>query len=221
MKGKEFPIENIILDFSLYPRLDVDDVHVARLAEALQAGRELPPILLDAKSMRCVDGFHRVKAHRRAQRKTIRAVLATHETEGELLLAAIRANSAHGRPLAPAEQVRCAILADGLLIERAQVANALAVRVEVLDWKLERQTATGALGRVPLKPALRHLRGQELTPEQERTNAHAGGHQARYYARMLLELTQADALDRSDAVLMERLRALMEALAAWFGDGGE
>lgn len=214
-KIEELKIESIVLDFRFYPRLAVDDVHVRRLTEALLAGRELPPIIVEAGGLRCADGFHRISAARRAGRETVQAEIRTYKSDTEFLLDSIRMNANHGRPLAHAECLRATILADELGISRAVVADCLGVREEILDVRMDRRTAFGAAGRIPLKPSLRYLHGERLTEDQERANAHSGGHQSRYYARMLCELLRADAIDRSDDVLMSRLQELSALLSDW------
>ena len=55
----------LVEDFSLYQRSQVDGSHVQRLSEALLAGETLPPIILD-ESGRIIDGFHRRRAVMRA-----------------------------------------------------------------------------------------------------------------------------------------------------------
>lgn len=74
--------------------------------------------------------------------------------------------------------------------------------------------ARGRVEPVVLKPALRHLAGERLTDAQEVVNRHAGGHQASYYARMLCELLEADAIDWANATLVGHLRRLAELLSA-------
>src|SRR5688572_13414948 len=52
----------LVEDFDLYPRGDVDGTHVLSLVQALEAGVELPPIIACKKTKRIVDGFHRRRA---------------------------------------------------------------------------------------------------------------------------------------------------------------
>ena len=55
----------LLLDYDLYPRERIEPFNVNQMIEALTAGRELPPIIVDRKSLRVIDGFHRVKAYQR------------------------------------------------------------------------------------------------------------------------------------------------------------
>jgi hypothetical protein len=69
---------------------------------------------------------------------------------------------------------------------------------------------------VVLKPSFGHLAGEKLTREQELANKHSGGHQASFYARMLIELIRSGAVDESNLTLMERLRELHELLVKFW-----
>lgn len=52
----------LILDYGLYPRHSIDSQHVSYMVESIRAGVALPPVVIDKKSKRVVDGFHRVTA---------------------------------------------------------------------------------------------------------------------------------------------------------------
>lgn len=214
---ERIPLAALVEDFSFYPRFQVDSVHVARLAEALRAGAEFPPIIADRASRRIVDGFHRRRAYLRVlgDSAVVAVVLRDYSTDADMLLDAIRCNAGHGRRLTPAEEVRAALLAREHKVSLALVADALAVRVEALTGRIERTVASGHVEHVVLKPAYRHLAGEKLTVEQELANKHAGGHQASFYARMLIELIEADAVNLADDVLVARLHRLYDVLGAW------
>jgi ParB-like chromosome segregation protein Spo0J len=78
------------------PRLDGQDTeHVARLAEL---DERLPPILVDRRSMRVIDGMHRLLAACLRGWRTIDAELFDGTPE-EAFLRAVEANVTHGLPL--------------------------------------------------------------------------------------------------------------------------
>lgn len=79
--------------------LDLD--HVALMVPVLDS---LPPIVVrqDDRGYLAEDGNHRVAAHRRAGRLTIRAVVV-EMSEAEALELAVAANRKHGKPLTVAE----------------------------------------------------------------------------------------------------------------------
>jgi hypothetical protein len=213
------PAVELVEDLSLYPRLQVDDWYVSRLAEALRSGATLPPIVADRKSRRIVDGFHRRRAALRAFGPTaeVEVLFRDYPDERSLYLDALRLNAHHGKRLTTAEEVRAVIRGQELGIEPRVIADTLAIRVEKLEGLLERKTARGTVEPiVVLKPSFGHLAGEKLTREQELANKHSGGHQASFYARMLIQLLESGAVDENNRTLMERLARLHELLTEFW-----
>jgi len=93
------------LRFGLSPRRELCDAHhVAALTEVLD---QVPPILVHARTMRVIDGVHRVHAARAKGRSTIRAVLFDGD-DTDAHIEAVRSNVAHGKPLSLAEREEAA-----------------------------------------------------------------------------------------------------------------
>jgi ParB-like chromosome segregation protein Spo0J len=83
------------------PRLNGEDrAHIARLAET---ETPLPPILVDKRTMRVIDGMHRLMAASLQGRKTIN-VTFFDGSETEVFLRAVQENVAHGLPLSHADR---------------------------------------------------------------------------------------------------------------------
>lgn len=83
------------------PRLNGhDQEHVARLAEI---DTPLPPILVDRRTMRVIDGMHRVFAAVLQGRREIEVEFFDGESE-DAFLKAVEANVAHGFPLSQADR---------------------------------------------------------------------------------------------------------------------
>jgi ParB-like chromosome segregation protein Spo0J len=83
------------------PRLHGEDkAHVARLAET---ETPLPPILVDKRSMRVIDGMHRLMAASLQGRKTINVVFFDG-SGADIFLRAVQENVAHGLPLSQADR---------------------------------------------------------------------------------------------------------------------
>lgn len=70
-------LTEIVFDQAIYPRAEWSQATVNRYAEALNAGDEFPPIVLEADTNRLLDGMHRVQAHKQALRDTISVVWQT------------------------------------------------------------------------------------------------------------------------------------------------
>ncbi len=83
------------------PRLDGEDkAHIAWLAET---EAPLPPILVDRRSMRVIDGMHRLLAASVKGQETIDVEFFDGNTE-DAFLRAVEANVTHGLPLSQADR---------------------------------------------------------------------------------------------------------------------
>jgi hypothetical protein len=78
---------------------------VARLAEV---DHPLPPILVDVRTMRVIDGQHRLLAAQRTGQATIDAVLFDG-SQADAFIQAVRANVTHGMPLSMADRRAAAV----------------------------------------------------------------------------------------------------------------
>lgn len=154
------PVADIVLDESVYPRHQIDRSYVMDLVRALEAGAQLPPPLLEEGTQRCVDGFHRVSAHRKVDPGCgIPCEMETYADETALVAAAIEANAAHGRKLDAQDKTRAALMLKQRGYDTRQIAvvlhtttarvEQLTVRVVLVDSKLQ-----------PAKPVCYPTRGE-------------------------------------------------------------
>jgi transcriptional regulator with XRE-family HTH domain len=67
------PIGDVVLDMAIYPRDGWSQPTVERYAEALKAGDQFPPIMLEEGTNRLLDGMHRYQAHMQLGLAEIRA----------------------------------------------------------------------------------------------------------------------------------------------------
>jgi ParB-like chromosome segregation protein Spo0J len=83
------------------PRLEGEDkAHIARLAEC---ETPLPPILVERRTMRVIDGMHRLMAASLKGRETVE-VEFFDGSPAEAFLLAVKANTTHGLPLSLADR---------------------------------------------------------------------------------------------------------------------
>lgn len=73
----EIKISEVVFDPAIYPRIEWSQATVNRYAEAINAGDEFPPIVLEADTNRLLDGMHRLQAHKQALKDEIRVVWQT------------------------------------------------------------------------------------------------------------------------------------------------
>lgn len=67
----ELALTAIAFDETIYPRSEWSQATVDRYAEALEAGEQFPPIVLESGTNRLLDGMHRARAHQQAERDMI------------------------------------------------------------------------------------------------------------------------------------------------------
>lgn len=200
----------LVLDFDLYPRNNVDSHNVGVLVNALAAGATLPPVVIDKKSKRVIDGFHRVRAYLRhlGELAEIEVIARSFKDDAEMFLEAMRYNSSHGVQLDQCDRTHCIIIAERLRIPMEAVAGALHMPADKLGELRTSRTAINGKLVVPLKQTVRHFAGKQLTKRQVEANVKLSGMNQQFYANQLIELLESRMLDTSDERLVERLRVL-------------
>jgi ParB-like chromosome segregation protein Spo0J len=83
-----------------------DPTHVQMLSEVASFS-EIPPILVQRRSLRIIDGTHRLEAAKARGESTIRARLVNCSDNSAFILAA-KANTLHGLPLSRADRIASA-----------------------------------------------------------------------------------------------------------------
>lgn len=219
----------LIEDLTIYPRSSIDDNTVARYKDALEAGDTLPPPIVDEKSLRIVDGFHRIRAWKKAFGDDKMPVeVRTYATEEELIGAAVQLNAAHGKPYASQDFIRVHRLLHEHGYTLADSAKVLRITPQRLTTLVETRTATvadikvttkrskrsGSDLPITLKPALRHLAGAQLTPDQARVNAYLSGNDQTYLTRQVTMLVETGLVDRDNQTLLHDLATLRDRLNA-------
>src|SRR5262245_28255480 len=96
---KQLELSKIVRDKTIYPRNGISDVHVGRLVSALKTGVTFPPLTLEAKSHRLVDGWHRYDAYQRQGVTKVDVEQRVYNSEADLFADAVRLNAQHGEPL--------------------------------------------------------------------------------------------------------------------------
>lgn len=209
-------VSELVMDFELYPRTQIDGTHASHIAEAIRAGSTLPPLVADAKSKRLTDGFHRLRAYRTVNGDDAEVLveLVEYADEREMFLDSVRRNAAHGRALTPFDRNHVVVHAERLSIDLNAVADVLQVRVEKLSsMKVDsRARLTGDSNDIPLKHTIRHMAGKRLTTKQAAANKRLGGMNQMFYVNQVITLIESDLLDTDNVELMKRVETLAELL---------
>lgn len=221
MALKTVRASDCVVDPSLWPRKSVSASNIAALRAAREAGAKLPPIVVDAATMRIVDGVHRREEVLRSDGDdaTLRAELREYSSDAELFLDAVRLNAVHGEKLTAYDRAHTAIRAEELGIDPDLVASALSITVDQLGKLTVRKTALDSNGSpVPIKRTIAHLAGRTLSPRQEIGNRRAGGHTLTFYAEQIITAIDHDTVDWQNVSVIEALTRLAAKLADALSD---
>ncbi len=217
---KKIAVTQLVFDQTLYPRELISSVNVTRIANALATGIEIPPIVVEAKSLRIVDGVHRWKAWRKVNgdESEIPSILVKYSSEAEAFADAVRRNCGHGMSLNPFEMNKCRIRLEELGIESEKIAGVLLMPVEAVTKLTAAKTAFSMVGgkrvQVGIKGALTDFRGEILTQRQLAVNKYAGGLRPAYYVNLLIGLIRAGLVRKVNQQTLGLLGTLAEEITA-------
>jgi hypothetical protein len=145
---KTLPIGDLVEDYRLYPRAEVDGATVEQFREALRAGAKFPPIRVCSKTFRIIDGFHRKTAYEREHATHALCVLEDVAGDVDLFRRAAAANASHGRRYSVDDYATAVRLAKRLGLTREQISADLFLPLDRVE-KLERISA--GRGHAPLE----------------------------------------------------------------------
>ncbi len=94
---QELLIEKIRTDGGVQSRERISDEYVTELAELIKAGKKLPPVDVysDGTEIWAADGFHRIHAHLKANKRTVRCNVHKGSIK-DAIWASVAANQEHG-----------------------------------------------------------------------------------------------------------------------------
>jgi hypothetical protein len=204
---------SLVEDFNFYPRHSVDDYCVVDYAKAMEAGAIFPPVIVEKKSLRIVDGWKRTRAALKhgGDGAEIEVEFRTYKNDGEMLLDAISLNTVHGQRIERYDLQRCAILGDQFGLSAEKLAAAMHVTPEHLE-KIRGKLRSTRSGDVIANKQV----GQELplviTVRQAEGIKRAGGGNQVFFVNQVINLIENNLLDTENERLMERLAHLSDVL---------
>lgn len=150
---------DVVQDLGIYPRIAVSQPHVDGLVLALEAGSELPAIVICRKTRKVIDGFHRLNAHGRHHgwESEIAVIEKDYADVREMWLDAIKYNAKHGLPLTASDREACVLKSQKLNIDGDELALAIGVRRESLGLRSAIKEEASLTSRQPVSSvAARH-----------------------------------------------------------------
>ncbi len=207
-------VSELILDYDLYPRERIEPFNVNQMIEALTAGRELPPIIVDRKSLRVIDGFHRVKAYQKLHGPDaeIPLELRDYKDEAEMFCEAVRLNANHGRQLSSYDRARCIAKAEVLKLEPEVISSMLNMTLERIGEMKAQRFATYKMEPRVLKRTTAHLAGKELSDDEAQYNIKAGGMHQTFYINQVIVMLEADTVNWENQKVVNGLKKLYNLL---------
>jgi len=222
---KKVKLLDLIEDFELYPRANIDAATIQALRHAIRAGVTLPPMVVCAKTLVIADGFNRERAHKAefGEQYEIEVLTREYASRRDLFLDAIHLNSTHGAKLDPFDRAHAALNAKAMHIAAGAIAKALSITEDALTVLLRDRGARKRIAGVRsgnseevivLKRTVRHMAGKLLTEKQALLNEHLSGQQPVAQVNELLALFDAQLIDYQNAKLVERLLLLGRVIAS-------
>jgi len=183
---KKVKVLELVQDWRIWPRHEagkLDSTNVHKLEEILLSGRSFnTPIVVDSKSLRIIDGFHRAKALLRVQGDKAETVVILREYANEVAMRIDAAHSANSGALqlTPKDKVHFAL---GMRRDRVPwpiIAKALDMDVERVRKLVEgrsivTQNGTRIAVSAAVAPLAKHLDGKKADSDQEHFARTAGG----------------------------------------------
>jgi hypothetical protein len=195
------PIASLVLDETIWPRHQLINANVAAMVEAIRVGMEMPPVLIDVKTSKVVDGFHRIHAYQRlyGENYQIPVTTKTYRNREAMVADAIATNADHGQRLTSWDVTRCLLLADEVGMPLDKLAGLLHWRADKLAaYRESRMGTTLDQRKLALKRSLRHRLNQPLNPDQEAANEKLSGMPPMFHVNQLVTLLETDLMPDDD-----------------------
>lgn len=214
MKAAKIKVSKLLLDYELYPRERVEPFNVNQMVEALRAGLQLPSIIVDRKSYRVVDGFHRMRAYQKfyGVDAKIPAELKDYESDVDMFTDAVRRNANHGRQLSTYDRARCIAKAESFKLELEVISSVLNMTLERVAQMKAQRFASYKMEPWVLKRTAAHFAGKELTDDEVGYNVRAGGMHQTFYINQVVAMLEAGTVNWENPKVINALKKLYDLL---------
>jgi len=222
-KKKIVKVLELVLDWKLWPRHEaskLDSTNLAKLRQILQDGKAFnSPIVVDATSLRVIDGFHRTRAllDVLGDDAETEVVLREYKDEVTMRMEAARFANNGSLQLTPKDRVHFALGMRRDHVPWPLIADALDMDVERIRKLTDGRSITTQDGtRIAVSAGAatlaEHLKGKKADTAQEHWGRTGNGNLPLMHARMLLNALRAYGAMEYDAQTMEVLTDLVAAI---------
>jgi len=195
-------------NYNIYPREELDKYNVIRLRNAIEAGAELPPVIVDTKTKMVIDGFHRIEVIRLISGPDgeIEVEYRDYNNLGEMFIDAVRCNSIQGQTLSPEDIERTFEVAKVLDVRPAYLASALSMTAaRVKSFDASRIDASISLQ----DPGIQRARSVDTAVVEPAPYIKFKPNKShRFYIRQVLKMFKENTVDMTDADLIDMLTEL-------------
>ncbi|GBC95892.1 hypothetical protein HRbin16_01692 [bacterium HR16] len=211
---------SLIVDPRFYPRAGgIDRVHCYHLQLAIRAGEEIPPIIVSDTGI-LVDGAHRKAAYEAefGPDAEIPAIVKHYPDEAAMIEDAVRINVRHGKPLCPQDLTHAAQLLRSYRVQDIpHLARLFGRTVEYTQRIVVREARTqpengGEPQVIPVKYAVRHLAGEEISEQQADAQRMVIGSPLTFQAKQLRSALDNGLVPTTNKELIRELRLLYRSL---------
>jgi hypothetical protein len=219
-------LADLVEDFSIYPRKEVDSVNLRNILMAIQRGDAIPPIIACEQTLRITDGFHRrrawMKLHKDDPDYRVEVELRHYDTEGALLADAVRLNIGRGLDLGEYDRRKVVFRLSELGVDDGTISEVLRVpEPRLTQIRLRVATVVNNAGEAvriePLKVSVGHFMGKEMTLPQARAHDSAPGTRYPLLIRQLRQAMREGLLDTANGALITDLQGLASDLSEFLG----
>jgi hypothetical protein len=216
IKTENIKISDLIMDWNIYPRHEVDRVRLGKYYDAMQAGVEFPPIIIDAKTKKIIDGFHRTEAFKKLKYDEITAEFYEFESDAEMVFWGISWNAQHGLTLSQYDQSRCLNIGRDYGLTDEQIANALCITIDkITKMEKSRIRINVNTGRpVEIKRVLASITSETVTQKQINVQKPFNCMSAGYYIKRACDVLKHGLLQTNEVNIAD-VELLSKECAKW------
>lgn len=208
-------VASLRVDENILQRGGIDAQRTNRIAEAVRSGKQLPPLLVDRKGRRIVDGVHRQYVYERLLGPEAECQVEWREYPNDAAAFSDGAsiNAAHGMPLSSMDLAHCILVGKRLDIPEENLAEVLGLTLAKIQKMTAERFGVGPDGQqVLLKRSSRHLAGKSLSKKQVAGNARASGMSVMFHVNQVINALENGIAPLDEHGLLPRLRYLAKLI---------
>jgi hypothetical protein len=221
-RKKTVKVLELILDWKLWPRHEagkLDSTNVSKLKAILQDGRSFnTPIIVDSKSLRVIDGFHRTRALTDVFGDDAEVEVTLRDYENEVAMRIDAAHYANSGSLTPKDKVHFSLGMRRDHVPWPLIAEALDMDVERIKKLVEGRSVMTQDGvkiavSAAAAPLAEHLEGKKANSDQEHYARTANGNPPAMHLRMFVNAMRARGSMEYDAKTIALMQEAIEMMS--------